>query len=96
MRKNAIRQTRKTVTFSRPFTLNKEEGERPAGAYVVETEEQKVDYFFFTVFRRRSTVMHDAHAQSAQMRFFIVDPAELEAALDRDRSVLQIGARQPR
>lgn len=45
MRKVMIRQTRRTVTFSHPFTLNREEGERAAGAYVVETEEEKVNTF---------------------------------------------------
>ena len=84
MRKMTIRQTRRAVTFSRPFTLNVEEGERPAGAYLVETEEEKVNYLFFSVFRRRSTVMHDVHAQGSLIRFFTVDPAELEAALLRD------------
>jgi hypothetical protein len=49
---------------------------------------------FFSTFRRRSTVMHDSHAQGALMRFFTVDPAELEKALARDNEVaLQIGMR---
>jgi hypothetical protein len=90
-----IRLATRAVTFSRPFTLNEEDGERPAGAYVVETEEEKVSFLlFFSTFRRRSTVMHDSHAQGALMRFFTVDPAELEKALARDNEVaLQIGMR---
>lgn len=93
MHKAAIRQTRRTVTFSRPFTLNKEEGERPAGVYVVDTEEEKVNYFFFSIFRRRSTVMHDFYARGALMRFFTVDPGELEAALQRDGIAAHTGMR---
>ena len=96
MRKVAIRQTSRTVTFSRPFTLNEQEGERPAGAYVVDTEEEKVDYFFFSRLRRRSTVMHELARQGAGMRFFVVDPAELEAALERDGIAKQTGTRSPR
>ena len=82
-----IRRATRAVTFSHPFTLNEVDGERPAGAYVVETEEEKVDLFLFSILRRRSTVMHDVHAQGVVMRFFAVDPAELEAALTRDNEV---------
>ena len=83
----AIQRATKAVTFSGPFTLNEVDGERPPGTYVVETEEEKVDLLFFSIPRRRSTVMHDVHAEPIVMRFFAVDPAELEAALARDNEI---------
>ena len=84
-----IRLTTKTVNFLRPFTLNEEDGERAAGIYVVETEEEKVNFLFFSVFRHRSTMMHreDLHAGSGLLRFVAVDPVELEAALARENEI---------
>ena len=80
------RLTKKIVNFLRPFTLNEVDGERPPGAYVVETEEEKRNFIFFSTYRRVSTVMSraDLHAGGGLIRFLTVDPAELESALARE------------
>jgi len=85
----ATRLTTKTVNFLRPFTLNEADGERPAGAYIVETEEAEVNYVFFSLFRRVSTMMHraDMYAEGRLIRFLTVDPVELEAALARETAL---------
>ena len=80
------RLTTKIVNFLRPFTLNEVDGERPPGAYVVETEEEKRSFIFFSTYRRVSTVMSrsDLHAGGGLIRFLTIDPVELESALARE------------
>jgi hypothetical protein len=83
------RLTTRIVNFLRPFTLNEVDGERPAGAYVVETEEEKRNFVFFSRYRRVSTVMHrsDLHAAGSLIRFLTIDPIELESALAREGQI---------
>jgi len=80
------RLTTKMVNFLRPFTLNEVDGERAPGTYVVETEEEKRDFIFFSTYRRVSTVMSraDLHAEGGLIRFLTIDPLELESALARE------------
>ena len=86
---SSTRLTTKIVHFSRPFMLNEADGERPSGTYIVETEEEEVNYVFFSLFRRVSTTMHraDMHAQGGLIRFATIDPIELEAALARENEL---------
>jgi hypothetical protein len=77
------RITNKTVTFVRPFVLNKKEGEMPPGTYTVETEEQLLEAVSFPVYRRLSTVMCCAEPGGIT-RFVTIDPIALESALARD------------
>ena len=83
------RLTTTIVNFLHPFTLNEVDGERQPGAYVVETEEEKWNFVFFSKYRRVSTVMHrsDLHGAGGLFRFLTVDPLELEAALAREGQV---------
>lgn len=82
----ALRTTRRTVTFSRPFTLAGIDGVQPAGSYEVETDEELVEGLSFAVYRRLATVMRlpvpDGGAGSLQI--VTIDPADLAEAEQRD------------
>ncbi|MCG5244227.1 hypothetical protein ACIU1J_22560 [Azospirillum doebereinerae] len=80
------RNTRKTVTFTRPFTLNGLDGAQPPGRYVVEMEEELIESLSFPAYRRTSTVilMPGAPGGPVVMQAVEVDPDELDAAERRD------------
>jgi hypothetical protein len=71
------------VTFAQPFTVNDMTGEQPPGVYIVETEEELLESFSFSAYRRLSTVMR-CPAAGGIMRFVTIDPTALDAALARD------------
>ncbi|MFW8636105.1 hypothetical protein [Cribrihabitans pelagius] len=48
----ALRSTRSTVTFPRPFTLSGYSDELPAGEYEVLVEEELIETLSFTAYRR--------------------------------------------
>lgn len=78
-----VRTSRHEVTFSRPFTMRGLDGEQPAGAYTIETDEELLEQLSFPVWRRiATTIILPDGANSYGM--FRVDPAELEAAQKRD------------
>lgn len=76
------RMTSKTVTFRRPFVLADFASLAPAGDYVVETEEERLDSLTAEIWRRVSTVMRVHQAGATECRS--VDPDELHEALMRD------------
>ena len=80
------RVTTRTIVFSRPFFLNDADGEQPPGIYTVETEEESLDVYSISAFRRVSTTMYryDLKAKGGFIRFLAVDPSELDAAQARD------------
>jgi hypothetical protein len=53
----AMRTSKRTVTFIRPFTLGGSGVEFPAGRYFVETDEERVDELSFPFYRRTATLM---------------------------------------
>lgn len=77
------RVTSRTVIFDRPFLLDEADGEQPPGVYTVETEEELLDSFAVTAYRRISTVIR-CPSPGGITRFVTVDPAALEAALAHD------------
>jgi hypothetical protein len=81
-----IRTTRKTITFTRPFCLNKAEELLPPGTYALDTDEELIDGLSFLAYRRIATLLHlpSISSKSATSEVVTVDPVELEAALDRD------------
>ena len=83
------RVTTKKVEFKRPFILNPSDGEHPPGIYMVETEEESLDVMSFAAYRLLSTVIsrYDLDGSSGFVRFIVIDPAELDAALTRDALV---------
>lgn len=92
-----MRTTSKTVTFARPFRLSEFDEPFPAGRYSVETEEL-LDGVSFPVYLRRATMMqliadprHQAITDNA-----VIDPQQLEAALEADTALGQIAERGDR
>ena len=82
-----IRTSVKNVTFHKPFLLKGMNEVLPAGTYTVETDEERLDSISFPAYRRVLTVLH-LRAKSGNpllTRALTIDPAELDAALNRDR-----------
>ena len=77
------RTTKKTVTFTRPFSLSGFDGEQPAGSYSVETDEELLDGVSFAAYRRMATMMQ-LDAKSGVLQVAVIDPLQLAAALAAD------------
>lgn len=77
-----IRTTRTQVIFKAPFSLPELDGLQRAGTYNVETEEEVIEGNQHTVYLRLATVLQIDSLGST--RFVTIDPAGLEAALERD------------
>ncbi len=78
------RVTSKTVVFDRPFIMDEMDGEQLPGIYIVETEEELLESLSFPAWRRVSTVIHRRAPNNGTTQFITVDPAALDAALERD------------
>ena len=82
----ATRTRRTTIVFGSPFLLKDIGRTLPAGGYEVVTDEELIEGLSFPVYRRVSTMMMvpaaPPHTSSTEM--LIVDPRELQLALDRD------------
>ncbi len=81
------RTTRKSVTFSRPFSLSDIDGIQPAGTYRVQTVDVSPDSGSSLAYRRISTTIElpDVGTASLRRRVITVDALELEAALTKDK-----------
>jgi hypothetical protein len=79
-----MRTTRSTVSFQRPFTLNRDVGELPPGSYEIEIDEDELHATDRTAFRRVAIYFYVQ--SSASTRTIVVNPMDLEAALVRDRN----------
>jgi hypothetical protein len=71
-----------TVTFQRPFTLNRGVGELPPGTYDIEIDEEEIQAIDRTAYRRVAIYFYVQN--SASTRTIAVTPADLESALKRD------------
>lgn len=82
------RTSRKTVTFGRDFVVGDFDEVLPAGDYVVETEEELLEGLSFPAYRRILTLLHlrTAPGRTGLGATLTIDPAALEAALERDRA----------
>ncbi len=76
------RSTRRTVTFRRPFVLEDFPALAPAGDYVIDTEEEKIDTVLSSSWRRISTTIR--MRVDGAIEFRLVDPQALQDALVRD------------
>lgn len=78
-----MRTRTSTVTFSRPFVLNRDVGELPAGSYSVEIDEAE----FGTLDRvgHRQVAVYLYVQQGATTRTIAASPRDLDAALGRDQ-----------
>jgi hypothetical protein len=80
-----IRTTYRTLSFVRPFQLKDMDAPRPAGAYIVETDEERLQELSFTAYRRVATrLLLPSRPGSIQGETIEVDPLELDAAQARD------------
>jgi hypothetical protein len=85
-----IRTITNTVTFRTPFVLGELDEMLPAGAYDVETDEEPLEGLSFPAYQRVSAFIH-LHPKPEQpgiTRTWIIDPKELDAALERDQATV--------
>jgi len=82
----SIRTSARTVTFSRPFSLEGLDGVLPAGDYRVLTDEELIEGLSFPVYRRLSTMIFvpGQFHRSATVELVTIDPLDLRAAEERD------------
>jgi hypothetical protein len=82
-----IRTTRTTVSFSQPFKLKDLDDLQPAGDYILDTDEELIEGLSRLAYRRVATMLHLPSTSRPQSRIEVVsvNPAELAAALERDR-----------
>ena len=80
-----MRTRRKTITFAVPFLLKDAGRTLPAGDYEVITDEELVEGLSFPVYRRVSTMIlaPAPPPRSSSVEMLVVDPRELQEALDR-------------
>lgn len=77
-----MRTTRSTVTFVKPFVLNRDSGELPAGSYEIDTDEEEILASDRTAYRRAAIYFYVESRSSTRM--LVIDPDDLDAALGRD------------
>lgn len=84
-----VRTSRKTVTFTRPFSLSGIDGVQPAGTYAVETDEELLPGLSFPAYRRIATLicLPSRPGEPVMERVANIDPLELRAAQERDAGV---------
>lgn len=76
------RTTNRTITFRRPFLLSGFESEQPAGAYVVDTEEELLESISFPAWRRVATTIR--LQRNGTTEYLRIDPVELDDASAKD------------
>ena len=78
--------TYKTITFAHPFSLEGVEGTYPPGSYEVAESREPVDGLSFIGYRRTKTTIELPGSLAAYVSREVVEvePADLEAALERD------------
>jgi len=87
------RSREKTVSFTKPFVLEGVDHPIPAGAYRVKTDEELIEGVSFPVYRRVATMIFvPAQTQRGAIEMVTIDPAALQAALDRDAAAVEIAA----
>jgi hypothetical protein len=80
------RTTRRSVTFSQPFSLSHIGGIQPAGTYRVQSVDVSLDDNSSLAYRRISTTIElpDVGTASCRRRVMTIDALELDAALTKD------------
>lgn len=77
-----MRTTRSSVTFRSPFRLKGFKAPEPPGVYAVETDEEVIEGNDRTTYVRVATLLYIE--AGGTIRTVTVDPADLQAALERD------------
>lgn len=83
----SVRTTQSVVHFSSQFVIRGLDAPQPAGDYDVDHDEELIEGLSWLAYRRVATFIHlPAIAAKTQIRQVMqIDPAELEAALQKDR-----------
>ena len=86
-----IRTTYRTLSFTHPFQLKDMDEPRPAGDYVVETDEERLQDLSFGAYRRVATrlLLPGKPGGSILGETIEVDPVELDTAQARDAALPQ-------
>ena len=80
-----LRRSRDRIwTFNRAFALNGVDRMLPAGRYRVVTDEELIEGLSFPAYRRVATMMFVPGANGSSLEMVTIDPAELQAAHERD------------
>lgn len=81
-----IRTLYRTLSFAHPFQLKDMDQASPAGTYVVETDEERLQELSFPAYRRVATrlLLPIRPGGPPLSEVIEVDPLELDAALERD------------
>lgn len=82
------RTTHTVVQFKSAFVLPGFDKPQPAGDYAVDNDEELIDAASRLVWRRTSTFIHlpAISAPASKQQMVPVDPADLDAALEHDRT----------
>ncbi|MDZ7875145.1 MAG: hypothetical protein U5N27_19870 [Rhizobium sp.] len=75
----------RTVHFDAPFTLTGLEGVHPPGDYQVQDDEEQITGISWLAYRRVATMIEVVAGKKKSL--VEIDPVELDAALDTDRSL---------
>jgi hypothetical protein len=87
-----VRTSRKSVTFTRPFSLSGIDQVQPAGTYTVETDEELLPGLSFPAYQRIATLMvlRSRGGGPVAEEVANIDPLELQAAQERDASLFTV------
>jgi hypothetical protein len=79
-----IRTIRRTIAFRRPFYLKGVDRLLPPGDYDVVTDEELIEGLSFSAYHRVSTAIFVPASSGSAIEMAIIEPLDLEAALERD------------
>jgi hypothetical protein len=81
-----VRTSRKSITFTKPFSLSGIDEVQSAGTYKVDTEEELLPGLSFPAYRRIATLMvlRSRGGGPTVEEVVNIDPLELQAAQERD------------
>lgn len=87
-----IRTSHRTIRFAHPFRLTCMDAPQPAGAYLLETEEELLTDLSFPAYRRIATrlLLPVAAGSSILEEVLTVDPLELELAQENDAAATAV------
>lgn len=75
------------ITFHRPFCMKGVDRVLPPGDYRVVTDEELIEGLSFPAYHRVSTVIFVPAPSGSAVEMVTIDPADLEAAQERDASL---------